>query len=66
MLSPIDEWEVDEAGKVEAWREHVLLEAGYPPSLARELAGDSSVDLHQAVELVASGCPPETAARILR
>jgi hypothetical protein len=36
--------------KVESWRLHVLIEAG---------------DLHHAVELVAKGCDPTTAAEIL-
>ena len=37
--------------KVESWRLHVLMEAGYPLSLAERLAG-SEADLHRAVELV--------------
>lgn len=54
-----------EEQKVEAWRLHVLVEAGYPVALAEQLAGRNHVDLHQAVELVESGCPHETAYRIL-
>lgn len=54
----------DERSKVESWRLHVLIEAGYPVSLAERIAG-SEVDLHVAVELVRSGCRPETAAEIL-
>jgi hypothetical protein len=50
--------------KVESWRLHVLMEAGYPLHLAERLAG-SEVDLHRAVELVRAGCTPETAAEIL-
>ena len=46
--------------KVESWRLHVLMEAGYPLSLAERLAG-SEADLHRAVELVGQGCAPETA-----
>lgn len=56
--------EQSERAKVEAWRLHVLLERGYPVVLAETLAA-SEADLHQAVELVASGCAPEVAARIL-
>ena len=40
------------------------MEAGYPLPLAERLAG-SDADLHRAVELVGSGCAPETAAEIL-
>jgi hypothetical protein len=50
--------------KVESWRLHVLMEAGYPLPLAERLAG-SEADLHRAVELVGAGCTPETAAEIL-
>ena len=54
----------NERSKVEGWRLHVLIEAGYPLSLAERLAG-SEVDLHRAVELVGAGCTAETAAAIL-
>ena len=53
-----------ERSKVESWRLHVLIEAGYPLPLAEKIAG-SEVDLHRAVELVSSGCTHETAAEIL-
>lgn len=53
-----------ERSKVEGWRLHVLMEAGYPISLAERIAA-SEADLHHAVELVQSGCTPETAAEIL-
>jgi len=53
-----------EREKVESWRLHVLIEAGYPMELAARLAA-SEADLHQAVELVAHGCKHETAAEIL-
>jgi hypothetical protein len=53
-----------EREKVESWRLHVLVEAGYPLPLAEKLA-HSEADLHHAVELVLAGCPHETAAEIL-
>jgi hypothetical protein len=53
-----------ESSKVESWRLHVLMEAGYPLPLAERLAG-SEADLHRAVELVGQGCAPETAVEIL-
>jgi hypothetical protein len=56
--------ETTERSKVESWRLHVLIEAGYPLSLAEPLAA-SEADLHVAVELVRSGCAHETAAEIL-
>ena len=53
-----------ERSKVESWRLHVLLDAGYPLPLAERVAG-SEADLHQAVELVLQGCEPQVAAEIL-
>jgi hypothetical protein len=58
------ESEGSDRAKVESWRLHVLMEAGYPLPLAERLAG-SEADLHRAVELVGAGCTPETAAEIL-
>jgi hypothetical protein len=57
-------WHENEPAKVESWRLHILLEAGYPVHLAERLAG-SEVDLHTAAELVTRGCAPTTAAEIL-
>lgn len=55
----------DERTKVESWRLHVLVEAGYPLPLAERLAR-SDADLHTAVDLVTvRGCTPEVAAQIL-
>ena len=53
-----------ERSKVEGWRLHILIQAGYPLHLAEKLAG-SEADLHRAVELVAQGCDPTVAASIL-
>ncbi len=63
-MAQITEPDQSERSKVEGWRLHVLMEAGYPLGLAEKLAA-SEVDLHHAVELVARGCPHETAAEIL-
>jgi len=54
----------NEPARVESWRLHILLEAGYPVHLAERIAV-SEVDLHDAVELVKSGCDHVTAAEIL-
>jgi hypothetical protein len=53
-----------EQAKVESWRLHVLIEAGYPLALAEKLAA-SDADLHTCVELLKRGCSPTTAAEIL-
>ncbi len=60
ILEPL----IDERSKVESWRLHVLIEAGYPLSLAERLAV-SEADLHVACAMVGSGCAHETAAAIL-
>ena len=66
QLTLLDERDQDERGKVESWRLHVLMEAGYPLPLAERLASSSHADLHLAVELVGrQGCTPEIAAEIL-
>jgi len=54
----------NESARVESWRLHTLLEAGYPVPLAERLAG-SEVDLHDAVALLRRGCEPAVAAEIL-
>ena len=50
--------------KVQSWRLHVLIGAGYPIDLAERMA-ESDADLHDAVELIEQGCTPEVAAQIL-
>jgi hypothetical protein len=63
-MTQIAEHNHSEREKVAGWRLHVLMEAGYPVSLAERLA-HSDADLHSAVELVRQGCEPKTAAEIL-
>jgi hypothetical protein len=63
-MTEIAEPETSERSKVESWRLHVLIEAGYPLGLAERLAA-SEADLHVAVELVSNGCGHATAAEIL-
>jgi hypothetical protein len=47
------------------WRRGVLLRAGCDPALARALAADGDIDLHDLLNLIHRGCPPPLAARIL-
>jgi hypothetical protein len=63
-LTKIAEPDESERSKVESWRLHVLIEAGYPLPLAEKIA-HSEADLHRAVELLGQGCSHETAAEIL-
>ena len=57
-------WNENEPAKVESWRLHILLEAGYPVHLAERIAA-SEVDLHDAVQLLDRGCDAVTATEIL-
>jgi hypothetical protein len=63
-MTELAEPDTSERSKVESWRLHVLIEAGYPLALAERLAA-SEADLHVAVELVNNGCAHVTAAEIL-
>ena len=63
-MTQITESDFSERVKIESWRLHVLIEAGYPLPLAEKLAY-SAADLHQAVDLVKAGCSPTLAAEIL-
>jgi hypothetical protein len=54
-----------ELDRVERWRTAELMRAGFPGDDAVALAARSDVDLHEAIELVQRGCPPELAVRIL-
>jgi hypothetical protein len=64
MMAPTTEIPPTENEKVMSWRLHVLIEAGYPAELAKQIA-NSEADLHHAVELVLAGCSHQTAAEIL-
>ena len=50
---------------VVAWRQRRLELAGFPLTLAQELARCPQVDLHELLGLTDRGCPPRLAARIL-
>lgn len=55
----------EEAERVLAWRLEELQRAGYERKMARTLAERADVDLHLATALLKSGCPVDTALRIL-
>jgi hypothetical protein len=54
-----------ELGRVVEWRMGELQRAGYDERAARRLAERVDVDLHRAIDLLRTGCPAETALRIL-
>jgi hypothetical protein len=57
--------EDSESFAVLEWRFSQLTRSGYALRDAIELAARSDVDLHRASDLVARGCPPSLALRIL-
>ena len=57
--------EEDEFTRVLRWRMSQLVQVGFSPTDATELAVRSDVNLHEALALVQNGCPPTTARRIL-
>jgi hypothetical protein len=54
-----------ESERVERWRTAELMRVGFPGDDAVALAARLDVDLHEAIELVRRGCPPQLAIRIL-
>ena len=54
-----------ELGRVVDWRFQELCRAGYDDHAARAIAERVEIDLHRASDLLKSGCPTETAVRIL-
>jgi hypothetical protein len=49
----------------ELWRIEQLVAGGFDELDARLLAADPDVDLHEALDLLEAGCPPELALQIL-
>ena len=64
-LTAADVQEGTELERIEQWRMEELERAGYSVEAAGKLARRHDVDLHDAVEMIARGCPPELALRIL-
>ena len=54
-----------ELDRVERWRTAELMRVGFAGDDAVALAARTDVDLHEAIELIERGCPPELAVRIL-
>jgi hypothetical protein len=54
-----------ELERVIDWRRRELRRAGYDEESARRIAERVEIDLHRATDLLKSGCPLETAVRIL-
>jgi hypothetical protein len=57
--------EQTEIERIERWRAEALERAGYEPRAAGRLAVRHDVDLHNAIDLLESGCSPDLALKIL-
>jgi hypothetical protein len=57
-----DETEIE---RIEHWRAEALERAGFDLRSASALAMRHDVDLHDAIDLLDRGCPPEVALQIL-
>jgi hypothetical protein len=64
-MSAVETYIETESERVERWRTDELLRVGFDFETAVLLAAEPEVDLHRALDLVARGCPPDVAARIL-
>jgi hypothetical protein len=54
-----------ELERITRWRSEELERAGYAPDGAAAIAGRLDIDLHEAIDLLKSGCPADIALRIL-
>ena len=62
---PLEPEQSDEARRTSFWRLDQFGRLGFDFARAAMMADDSQIDLALARRLIASGCPLETAARIL-
>ncbi len=58
--------DLPEPWSVILWRQEELERAGYPATIALEIAERRDVDLHDACELLRRGCAVDVAVEILR
>jgi hypothetical protein len=65
VLTPTIDRQEAEIVRVFAWRFHELVLAGATHEDAILMAGRPRIDLHEALDLLAAGCPSGTALRIL-
>lgn len=64
-MPAVEEIVETELERVERWRTEELIRAGYDPAAAQRLASEPHVDIHRAATMLAQGCPPDLALRIL-
>jgi hypothetical protein len=64
-MPAVEEIVETELERVERWRSEELIRAGYDPGSAAQLAARHDVDIRRAAAMLAQGCPPDLALRIL-
>ena len=64
-MPAVDEVLETELERVERWRAEALVRSGYDAIAAAGIAARLDIDLHTAIDLLASGCPADLAVRIL-
>ena len=65
LVATPESTDTEELLRVLVWRFKQLCRTGFELELATTLAARMDVDLHEAIDLVERGCPPEIAGRIL-
>jgi hypothetical protein len=61
----VEQFDESTGSEIASWRRRQLVAAGFPRTLAAEVAHNAAYDLHALIELVERGCPPALAVRIL-
>jgi hypothetical protein len=65
LVATPEHTDTEELIRVLVWRFKQLCRTGFELELATTIAARMDVDLHEAIDLVEHGCPPELAGRIV-
>ena len=65
LVATPESTDTEELIRVLVWRFKQLCRSGFELELATTIAARMDVDLHEAIDLVERGCPPDVAGRIV-
>jgi hypothetical protein len=65
LVATPESTDTEELIRVLVWRFKQLCRSGFELELATTIAARMDVDLHEAIDLVEHGCPPDLAGRIV-
>jgi hypothetical protein len=65
LVATPESTDTEELIRVLVWRFKQLCRSGFELELATTIAARMDVDLHEAIDLVDQGCPPDVAGRIV-